>query len=45
MEESMLVAMKEYDEDEQRQIDEICRACEFCEECPLNVDGLGCEGI
>jgi hypothetical protein len=34
----MLVAMKEYDEDEQRYITENCAAFDHCEDCPLNFE-------
>lgn len=34
----MLVSMKEYDEDERRQIDEICHAHESCDDCPLSFE-------
>ncbi len=37
------VVNKEYDEDEQKQIDETCRANDTCEDCPLNINnGGGC---
>jgi len=39
----MLVGMKEYDEDEQRQIDETCLAMDACEDCPMSIhNGGGC---
>jgi hypothetical protein len=38
MEEAMFVAMKAYDEDEQRYIDEVCHANDSCETCPLNIE-------